>query len=161
AVARAILEAGLDAYYRQRTEPAARAAPLVPEELERLRAWDRPEVARGFVRDAGGAREAALLLDGLRCGACVWLAERRLSACPGVLAAEINLATRRADVRFDPARTGLAGILTALAGVGLSAQPFDPVRSRAALDAERRDRLLRFLVAGALGAQVMTLSEAL
>jgi Cu2+-exporting ATPase len=161
AVAHAIVETGLGDYYRHRTEPAVPGAPLVPEELERLGAWDRPEVARGFVRDLGAEREAALLLDGLRCGACVWLAERRLAACPGVLAAEVNFATRRADVRFDPQRTGLAEILAALAGVGLAAHPFDPARSRAALDAERRDRLLRFLVAGALGTQVMTLSEAL
>jgi Cu2+-exporting ATPase len=161
AVARAILDAGLADYYRHRTEPAAPGAPLVPAELERLGAWDRPEVARGFVRDDGTAREAALLLENLRCGACVWLAERRLAACPGVLAAEVNFASRRADVRWDPERGGLAAILAALAEVGLAAHPFDPARSRAALEAERRDRLLRFLVAGALGMQVMVLSEAL
>ncbi|GMU67603.1 MAG: carbonate dehydratase [Acidobacteriota bacterium] len=161
AVAHAILDAGLVDYYRHRTEPAAPGAALVPAELERLGAWDRPEVARDFVRADGEAREAALLLDNLRCGACVWLAERRLSRCPGVLGAEVNFASRRADVRWDPARTGLAAILAALAEVGLAAHPFDPARSRAALEAERRDRLLRFLVAGALGMQVMVLSEAL
>ena len=44
-----------------------------------LDAWQRPEIARHVVRDLpGGQSEAMLLIEGVRCTACVWLIERAL-----------------------------------------------------------------------------------
>ncbi len=77
--------------------------------------------------------ETTLLLDGLRCGACVWLIERSLGALPGVTAASVNFATERAVVRWDPARTRLSELLSRIAAVGYRAMPFDAQRREAQL----------------------------
>ncbi len=52
-------------------------------------------------------------------------------------------------------------MLAAIAAIGFTAHPYDRERAQEVLARERRDRLLRFLVAGALGMQVMTLAVAL
>jgi Cu2+-exporting ATPase len=161
AVAVEIVEAGLGEYYRRRSDPEpGRPAPLPPP-LESLRAWDHPAAQRDLVRGGEGAQEISLLLENLRCAACVWLVERTLARTPGVLAASVDFAARRAEVRWRPAETSLSVLLAALARIGLLGHPFDPERARDLQDRERRDRLLRFLVAGALGMQVMTLAVAL
>ena len=45
------------------------------------------------------------MLDGLRCGACVWLIERTLAAQPGVTTASVNFATERAVLEDKLAQT--------------------------------------------------------
>jgi Cu2+-exporting ATPase len=161
AVARAIVASGGGDYYRLRTELPPPGRELVPSFLDQLAVYDHPAVQRTMVRDAGDLREAALLLEDLSCAACVWLAERSVGGLAGVHEFSINYATRRAVVRWDPAVLTLSRVLTAIAAIGFTAHPYDRERAQEGLARERRDRLLRFLVAGALGMQVMTLAVAL
>ncbi len=161
AVARAIVAAGATDYYRLRTEMPPQGRELVPAFLDELAVYDHPAVQRTMVRDAGELKEAALLLEDLSCAACVWLAERSVGALAGVREFSINYATRRAMVRWDPAVATLSQVLGAVAAIGFTAHPYDRERAQEVLARERRDRLLRFLVAGALGMQVMTLAVAL
>ena len=53
--------------------------------------------------DEGGI-DAAFSVDGVRCAACVWLIERRLARLDGVLAADLNMASGRLQLRRDPSR---------------------------------------------------------
>jgi Cu+-exporting ATPase len=58
---------------------------------------------------AGGGPDApegnaGFLVEGMTCANCVGRVERALKKLPGVSEARVNLATSRADVRFDPAR---------------------------------------------------------
>lgn len=65
-------------------------------------------------------RQIEFPIEGLSCAACVGRAERALSAVPGVAAASVNLATRRARVTLDdPA--ALAPALAALDHAGYPA----------------------------------------
>jgi len=161
AVARAIVGSGGADYYRLRTELPPQGRELVPAFLDQLAVYDHPAVQRTMVRDAGELKEAALLLEDLSCAACVWLAEKSVGGLAGVREFSINYATRRALVRWDPAVATLSRILAAIAAIGFTAHPYDRERAQEGLARERRDRLLRFLVAGALGMQVMTLAVAL
>ena len=155
AVARTIIENGLADYYRSRSELPRRdlAADIA---LEALRLYDIPEVQQTFAhgRDAS-RRGAALLIEGITCGACAWLIEQRLLQLPGVLHVAVNLAARRAQVEWDPARARLSAILQAVADLGYRAQPFDPGRSASAAARERRSMLWRLFVAGFGTMQVM------
>ena len=161
AVARAIVAAGAADYYRLRTELPPQGRELVPSFLDQLAVYDHPAVQRTMVRDAGDLKEAALLLEDLSCAACVWLAEKSVGALAGVHEFSINYATHRALVRWDPAVATLSQVLGAIAAIGFTGHPYDRERAQEVLARERRDRLLRFLVAGALGMQVMTLAVAL
>ncbi|MCB1866035.1 MAG: cadmium-translocating P-type ATPase [Chromatiales bacterium] len=159
AVARAIVDAGMSDYYRRRSGPAATAAEIVPEHLRELLAYDDAEVQRSFVSAPGaGEREAALILEGITCAACVWLNERHVMALPGVTAVSVNYATHRARVRWDPTRIRLSEILAAIERIGYRAHPYDPEHQQALLENERRAQLRRLGVAGVFGMQVMMLA---
>ncbi len=161
AVAQAIVDGGMSDYYRYRTEAAPQAHELVPRELEGLRLYDREALQRSFVTADGDRREAALILEGITCAACVWLNEKHVRALPGVLAFHINYATKRARVQWDASRVQLSDILHAIAAIGYQAHPFDAGRQEAAFKRERSQALRRVGVAGLGMMQVMMMAIAL
>ncbi len=162
AVARAIIDGGLGNYYRFRTAQAPTAREIVPEFLRQTAIYDHPEVQKSFVRvEDEHVREAALILEGITCAACVWLNERHLARLPGVLAVHINYATQRARVTWDDRRIHLSDILQAVSRIGYLAHPFDPGRHQQRLEHERKQLLRRLGVAGVMTMQVMILAEAL
>ncbi|UXY13984.1 heavy metal translocating P-type ATPase [Chitiniphilus purpureus] len=155
AVAQSIIDAGLGDYYVQRDRPADRAEPLPDALREQLRLYDDPALQVGFVRIEGEQREAALMIEGIVCAACVWLNERQLARLPGVLAVSINYSTHRARVRWDSARLSLSQILETIAAIGYRAQPYDAARQEAAQEQARKRALFRLWVAGLSMMQVM------
>ncbi len=63
----------------------------------------------------GGAMETATLsVEGMTCASCVGRVEHALRETPGALEVSVNLATERANVRFDPARTNQAALARAI-----------------------------------------------
>jgi Cu2+-exporting ATPase len=156
AVAQTIADNGLTSYYRYRSAPPL--SQPARDATEALRLYDLPEIQQGFVRDADAAtreKEAALLLDGITCAACVWLIEQRLARLEGVRGVAINYATRRARVRWDARLARLSDILQAVADLGYGAQPYDRARSDIARQREHRAMLWRLFVAGFGMMQVM------
>jgi len=139
AVALTIAGAGLEGYYRTRTSPGL-----------------KPDASSPFdEKNLGGKSEAALILERVRCSACLWLIEETLRRVPGVTRAEVNYATRRAHVAWDPQRTGLARVLDAVRSVGYDACPYDPRREAELERRERRAALWRLFVAAFGAMQVM------
>ncbi len=139
AVAATISAAGLDSYYRTRTEAAL---PVLPEERPQLPA-------------AGPRNEASLILERVTCSACLWLIEQVLLRSEGVVRAQVNFATRRAHVAWDPVRTSLAAVIQAVRDVGYGACPYEPARADALERREHRTSLWRLFVAGLGAMQVM------
>ena len=155
-VAEAIVAGGHCGYYRQRDALPESPREALPVEIQALGLFDQPEAQKGFVRPVGAhEREAALILEGITCAACVWLNESHLASLPGVTAVSINYATRRARVRWDDRQTQLSKILAAVAAIGYRAHPYDPARSESLAQRERRDALWRLFVAGFGMMQVM------
>ncbi len=154
AVARTIVEAGLESYYETRDVlPALEAAPAG---LPAPEIYDDPLAQTQFVSaQSEYEREALLVLDRIRCAACVWLNERYLRTLPGVLRVAINYTTRRAQISWDPRRLRLSAIIAAIRSLGYDAYPFDPARQRLADRAETRAALWRLFVAGFGAMQVM------
>ncbi|HEX7221575.1 MAG TPA: heavy metal translocating P-type ATPase [Burkholderiales bacterium] len=137
AVASTIAEAGLGAYYETRTAPGARPEPLPMPALP------------------AGVSEIALALERVRCAACLWLIEQVLRRDPGVTRCEVNYATRRAHVAWDPQRASLASIVGKIRAIGYDAAPYEPRRQQALERRERRAELWRLFVAGFGAMQVM------
>jgi P-type Cu2+ transporter len=151
AVARAIVAGGFEQYYASRE-----AAGVRPEALPPVAVYDDPQAQREFVAaPSEDVREATLILDRIRCAACLWLNERALRAVPGVLRADVNFTTQRASIAWDPRTTKLSAILEAIRAVGYDAYPFDPRRGEALARRERRRALWRLFVAGFGAMQVM------
>lgn len=161
AVCKAIVDAGLDDYYRHRTDPAVSAnREFVPDFLKQVELFDRPEIQQDFVIHVGDSREAALLLDNIRCPACLWLNERHLRSLPGVLDVHIDDTTQRARVRWDPHTIRLSEILRAITDIGYIAHPYDATRSEQLNRLRRRRSTERLIFAGAIGMLVMNFSLA-
>jgi copper chaperone len=59
-----------------------------------------------------------LKVDGMTCGGCVASVTRVLKATPGVNDAVVRLDERSATVTYDPARTGLPALKSAIESAG-------------------------------------------
>ncbi len=154
AVAEFIAGAGLGDYYRYRDAAAARADET--PRPDRWSAYDHPElVERLSTAEPGGARSMTVLLEGLRCSACSWLADKALRQQRGLRDVSVNPATARARLTWDPEIASLGDLLRVLEHVGLRPHPLagDAAGQLAVL--ERRTALKRLAVAGFGMMQVM------
>ncbi len=156
-VARTIRAAGLDDFYERRTPGRRSAADRGRRAATSGRTGTRPRRRRdSCARARDGTREVSLIVEGIHCGACIWLIESWLAREPGVVSAGVNYATRRARVVWDPARTRLSARAARVRRDRLSRQS---VRSRSAARSQARGEaralLLRLAVAVLAMMQVM------
>lgn len=152
AVAQSITDNGLGNYYATRTGygvTASGAAQMPPE----LLLYDN--AASTVNADSAGEMEADFSVAGIRCGACVWLIERRLARLPGVLRAELNVATERLHVRWSREQCWPGMILVSLREIGYTAFPFDPVAHGERMEHARKMLFRRLFIAGLSMMQVM------
>ncbi|MGW8389588.1 heavy metal translocating P-type ATPase [Pseudoduganella sp. HUAS MS19] len=163
AVAQTIVDIGQTSYYRERTGFAAPAgkpdgadeagdaagtAVLLPAALA------LPEDDPNIVDD-GDARETTLLVEGIRCAACVWLIEHRLRQVDGVQQANLNVATEKLFIRWHRGKTTAAALLEAVRSIGYNAWPYDTTRHDAQLQKASRTLGRQLFVAGLSMMQVM------
>ncbi|HYE51536.1 MAG TPA: heavy metal translocating P-type ATPase metal-binding domain-containing protein [Azospirillaceae bacterium] len=144
-----IHELGLDAYYARRDAAAGTVADAA--EAPRLDLAARVETA------PDGSRCLRLRVDGLTCGACVWLIESALSR-EGVESARVNLTTRRLTLRWRGDAEMAQRFAGIVARLGYRLAPFEaPVADDPGRAAEKE--LLRCMaVAGFAAANIMLLS---
>jgi Cu2+-exporting ATPase len=140
AVARTIVAAGFETYYQTRAAPAEKPPEIAP-----------PAIGK----DPDGRSEAALILDRVRCAACLWLIEQTLRKLPGVTRAHVNYATQRAQVAWDAQKTSLSSIIQSIRAVGYDAYPYEPRKQDEIERRSRRAALWRLFVAGFGAMQVM------
>ena len=114
----------------------------------------------------GGAAESVridLPIKGMTCAACARRIERGLSKAAGVGGANVNFATARATVEYDPQRTGVPRLVETVRGLGYDAlAPEDGAaprdREEEARREEARDIRRRFVVAAALSLPVLLIA---
>jgi len=74
---------------------------------------------------AATADQVSVIVKGMKCAGCVSAVERRLLACEGVRAANINLITERAAIAYDPKICRdlvLADVTKAIAQIGFTVE---------------------------------------
>jgi Cu2+-exporting ATPase len=141
---------GLARYYEQRVADPAQPPTRpddVPTDLD-LSAWTR-EVA-------GGEKELSLMVEGLQCGACIWLIEQSLLRQPGVTAARVALSTRRLTLRWRDADP--EALVQLVMRLGYRLVPCDPERLASEADAESKALLTAMAVAGFAAGNIMLMS---
>ena len=145
-----IQQLGLGDYYERVRDAAA----LPP----RPQAAERGDLLRHVVTDAQGRKNLTLAVEGLQCGACVWLIETVLGREPDVLRGRINMTTRRLHLvwRGEDERGG--ALVARIEALGYRLVPYQARALAAARDATEH-RLIRALaVAGFAAANVMLIS---
>jgi Cu2+-exporting ATPase len=156
AVAQTIIDSGLSEYYAHRTQGARQAEALPADILQQIRLYDSEELQKSFVHQRDeNSREAALILEGITCAACVWLNEQHIRQLPGVLSVDINYTSHRARVCWDNSRIRLSQILEAISAIGYRAHPYDAERQEALAQKQRKQAISRLWAAGLSMMQVM------
>jgi Cu2+-exporting ATPase len=153
-----IIDSGNGEFYRHR-EGISRTFndAELPELLDKIKLYDDEEIQREFVRRGkdNDWREAWLVLDEIRCAACIWLNEKTLRKLDGVLEVQMDYTGQQARVRWQPEKIKLSEILSAITSIGYSAHPFDPSQ-RESLNKELKHRSVqRIIFALLLGMAVM------
>lgn len=159
AVCEAIVNSGNADFYKHRNV----AAPNMQSRdmsalLEKLKIYDKPEIQSDFVRSGQHWKEAYIILEEIRCAACLWLNERTIRNLEGVLDVTVDYTSQQAVVRWNPEELQLSDILSAISRIGYIAHPFDPSH-REALNAELKQRSVkRLIVTSLLGMMVMQIA---
>jgi Cu2+-exporting ATPase len=97
-------------------------------------------------------------VDGLQCGACVWLIESVLAREPDVLQGRVNLTTRRLLLGWRGAIARANTLVDTLEALGYRLVPFSAEALAAAQDVTGRALLRSLAVAGFAAGNVMLLS---
>ena len=149
AVAHAIVNGGLENYYRFRDGPATRPDDLTDEQQAAFALYDRDDVQESFVRDLGdGVKEASLAIDGITCAACVWLIEHQVSQSSGVDTIRVNLSNHRATLRWSPDKIALSKLMAMFAAIGFQAYPYQADEQQERLVKQERKTIRRLIIAG-------------
>ena len=145
---------GLGQYYARRVlDPASR--PNRPEPTDR---WD---LARCVVTDKDGRHSLTLAVDGLQCGACVWLIESALGRERNVVQSRVNMTTRRLQLGWTGALNDGGRLVGLVEQLGYRLVPFDAASLAAAADRTGRALTRAMAVAGFAAGNVMLFSIAI
>ncbi|WP_236525482.1 heavy metal translocating P-type ATPase, partial [Pseudomonas syringae] len=155
AVAEAIVSAGLEDYYRHRSQASANPQSLPTQLLEELQLYDRPDAQAPFVHHEGTVSQTTLLVEGISCAACGWLIEQRLGRLPGVVEARLNLSSHRLQVRWHTEQLLFSHLLNELHIIGYVAHPWQADRAAERLAHDNKLALRQLGVAGLLWFQAM------
>ena len=149
AIAKTIHGEGLEIFYARRVPGVKPDNEAIDESVpERLLPYNDPLLLERFTKPAqDSALETTLKLEKIRCAACVWLCEHHIKRMPGVSDVQINYATQKAKVVFDPAQASLAQLLHEVERIGYGAWPFEPSLAIEKSKKERRQLLTRLGVA--------------
>ncbi|MCZ7682858.1 MAG: heavy metal translocating P-type ATPase [Sandaracinaceae bacterium] len=104
--------------------------------------------------------ERSVPIAGMHCAACVRRIERALEALDGVEAAAVSLASARAVIRFDEARTDLAALARAIEALGFSVPAASPEDAPAPSERASSAMLIKAVVATLVGMATMGLADA-
>lgn len=155
----AIHAGGLEAFYRLRADDERRQAVVSGRSYL---PFDEPAFhARHVTEAADGTRRARLYLEGVHCGACVWLVERLPQVLDGVCVARLDLRRQVVELAWRPERVALSRIAATLDGLGYPAHPWAEERRDALRRHEQRTQLIRIGVAGACAGNAMLIAFAL
>lgn len=103
---------------------------------------ERAAELSGPLSPPAGPAKRGLVVTGMTCASCVASVESALTSMKGVEAADVNLATERASVRYDPAQVDVPSLVRAVERAGYGALPISEDERERATE-EERERELR------------------
>ncbi|TRX56961.1 heavy metal translocating P-type ATPase [Thalassomonas sp. M1454] len=158
AVAQAIVENGLEDYYRFRTEKNNKVDASIPEGLLNTQFIDDENLQNEFTFDVDNCKETILSIDGMSCAACAWLIEKQLSQQSSIVEIKVNATTQRATVKWDNTSIKLSEILNKIGKIGYQAMPFKANLAEQSNIKQKKAFIRRLGVSGILTMQVMMIA---
>ncbi len=144
---------GFGRYYLDRMLDPARRPPR-PDDAPRT------DLVRHVVPHGDGQWELVVAVDGLQCGACVWLIESVLAREPDLLKGRINMTSRRLRLVWQGDAADALRFTARVEQLGYRLVPFEQGALSAARDATSRSLLRALAVAGFAAGNVMFLAIA-
>jgi P-type Cu2+ transporter len=142
---------GLGRYYRERLlDPALR--PPRPELAP------RQDLARHVSPAGDGLWELTLAVDGLQCGACVWLIESVLAREPALTQGRVNMTSRRLRLVWRGEAADAPHFVGRVEALGYRLVPFEQAALAASRDEAGRALLRALAVAGFAAGNVMLIA---
>lgn len=150
---------GLEQYYA--LQRAAGQRPNRPEQSSHAY-LDHAQFQARHVRGLpGGAAAVELRVDGLKCGACLWLLEAMPRLVPGLLRARVDLGRSVLELEWLPTEVPLSAVADRVASLGYQLRPLGTLASREEWRRQDRAWLVQIGVAGAISSNVMAIAFAL
>jgi Cu2+-exporting ATPase len=164
AVHGALHASGLERYYEMRERERVAADAIEPARVtgRGFESFDDASFVARHVRDGGeGLASAELRIDGIRCGACVWLLEAMPRVVRGVQEVRVDGARGIARIRWAPSAVALSVIARRFDTLGYQLMPFADPAAVARERAATRAWIVRIGIAGAIATNAMAIGFAL
>ncbi len=163
AVWSALHACGLEKYYELAEKEAEtrehRPAIVTHRKFAHL---DRPEFLGKHAKPVGERRlSAEFRIDGLRCGACLWLLEALPRLVPGLVSVRVDLGRSAVVIDWDPGVASLSGVARRFDTLGYQLLPLSDPQSRERDKVVDRAWLIRIGVAAAIASNAMAVAFAL
>ncbi len=103
---------------------AASACPVVPADAAACPTSVEPSASEPTeTAEAVETAEATFAIGGMTCASCSAIIEKTLNKAPGIVSANVNLATDRLSAKYDPSATSADEIVGAVEKLGYTATP--------------------------------------
>jgi Cu2+-exporting ATPase len=150
---------GLERYYAmQRT---AGTTPSRPQATAHSYLDHAQFHARHVQSGDDGLLRTELRIDGLKCGACLWLLEALPRLVPGLVRSRVNLGRSAIELEWLPNQVRLSQLADRIAALGYAVRPLGTLASRREWRKQDRAWLVQIGVAGAIATNVMAIAFAL
>lgn len=116
---------------------------------------------RHVERMADGTARCEFRVDGIRCGACLWLLESMPRLVPGTSECRVSIGRGTLEVRWWPEHVPLSAIAGTIETLGYGVRAVGSPGSREAWRQQDRAWLVRLGVAGAIAGNTMAIAFAL
>ena len=149
---------GLDSFYDK-----AGDVKLTPptQQYEDATNFDTPAFYDKFVKvNNDGFNEVSLIIEGIHCSACVWLNEKALQKMDGVLEANINFTSNKANIVWTEDILKLSDIINMIRAIGYNAFPYDASLQEVHANAARKEYYQRIIVALFASMNIMMIAVA-
>lgn len=160
AVYQTITGCGLADYYRLRAIGDEAALP-VASVGGNYASFDTESFASLYVTQVGPNRQIEFVLEGVTCGACIWLIEKLPEVLDGVVEARLNLRAASVRITWNPSRVSLSKVANLLARFGYAPHPAKGVDRTMLIRKQERRMLIDMGLAFALMGNIMLISVAL
>lgn len=157
-----IRSSGLDSFYRMANSNGEEMTLQSRTSASGFAEYDEPVfLARYSKPSPTGESTIVLSLDGIHCGACIWLLEKLPTILPGVNEAIANWSRGTITVRWQPEQIHLSRIARTLHQLGYSPSPFNENSEQSGFRQANRKHLIRIGIAAAAAGNNMIISAAL